>query len=70
MHKIYNNNNKTFIERTEYPRFRAEITFDCVVSDLENIEWIDEEPAPSEFMLIARLMREAGDYISNYNSIR
>lgn len=69
-HKIYSKNNKTFIERTEYPRFKAEITFDSPVSDLECIEWIDPEPDASEFMLIARIMREAGDYIANFNSSR
>lgn len=62
-HKIYEENGKLMIERLEYPRFKAEITFDSDMSDIENTVWIDKCNNP---LIVARAMREAGEYIWNY----
>lgn len=69
-HKIYTKGETTFIERLEYPRFKAEILFDAniAIGDIGTPVWIDTEPSAAEFMVIARVMGEAGDFIANYNS--
>jgi Helix-turn-helix. len=58
--KIYEKDDKTYIERLVSPRFVGEITFGAK-SDIENIEWID---SCVEVMTIARAMREAGEFIA------
>jgi len=58
--QIINKEGKTYIERLIYPRFKAEITFSTGVSDLENIVMIDQCNDP---VIMAKAMREAGDYI-------
>ena len=66
MYKITQSNNRTYVERTIAPRFKAEVTFSASSpSDLGPIQWIDPEPPASNFMQIARYMREAGDFIAN-----
>lgn len=58
--KIYNMNDVVKIEHLEYPRFVGDITFGDL-SDIENIQWIDNPG--TNVMNIAKLMREAGDFI-------
>ena len=55
---------KQYIERTSYPRFEAEISFNGIASDLEGVNFKDECSDPGE---IARAMSEAGDYIAKYS---
>ena len=62
--KIYTKNDKQIIERLVYPRFIGEITFNSPISDVENISMIDK---CDDIMLYAKAMREAGDYIINFN---
>lgn len=58
--KIYNETDVVKIEHLESPRFVGDIIFG-ELSDIENIEWIDNPGA--DVMNIAKLMREAGEYI-------
>lgn len=58
--KIYQENNNQVIERLIYPRFKAKITFNSDISDLEDVEMIDRCSDPTQ---MARAMREAGDFI-------
>jgi len=60
--KIYTKDNKQIIERLTYPCFIAEITFNNHASDLENIEFIDK---CNDFMQVAKVMREAGEFLHN-----
>lgn len=59
-YRIYKEGGDTFIERVAFPRFRGRITFGGVASDLEDVTFIDD---CADVMLIARIMREAGEYI-------
>jgi len=61
--KIYQDGDRQIIERLSYPRFKGVITFNNPLSDIEEIELLDETRDPS---VIARAMREAGDYLINY----
>lgn len=61
--KIYKQGDKQIIERLSYPRFKGVITFNNSLSDLEEIELIDKTKNPS---VIAKAMREAGDFLINY----
>lgn len=61
--KIYKQGDKQIIERLSYPRFKGVITFNNSLSDLEDIELIDKTKNPS---VIAKAMREAGDFLINY----
>ena len=58
-HKIYTENGKSYIERLDFPRFKAEITFGQF-SDLEKIELFDNTTDP---ILLAKIMREAADFL-------
>jgi hypothetical protein len=60
---IYQEVDRQIIERLYYPRFKGVITFNSPLSDIEEIELLDETNNPIE---IARAMREAGDFIINY----
>lgn len=61
--KTYKQGDKQIIERLSYPRFKGVITFNNSLSDLEDIELIDKTKNPS---VIAKAMREAGDFLINY----
>ena len=51
------------IKRQSYPRFKGEVTFNSSTSDIENIELLDEAIDPT---LLARAMREAGEFLLTY----
>ena len=61
--RIYQDGDRQIIERLTYPRFRGVITFNSPLSDIEEIELLDETIDPS---VIAKTMREAGDFLINY----
>ena len=58
--KIYEKDNKMFIERLSAPRFIGEITFKQG-SNIENIEWID---SCLDVSGIAKAIREAREFIA------
>ncbi|MPL74329.1 hypothetical protein SDC9_20201 [bioreactor metagenome] len=58
--KIYAEGSDKYIESLTYPRFRGKITFSGKLSDIENIEFFDQNVSVME---AARVMREAGEYI-------
>ena len=60
--KLYSEGDKQIIERLSYPRFKAEITFNSPTSDLENIQVLEDCKDP---LIMAKAMREAGDYLLN-----
>ena len=57
--KIYTKQGIQYIERLVFPRFIGEITFGKD-SDIENIQMIDK---CIDLMLLAKIMREAGEFI-------
>lgn len=59
--KIYQSGETQIIERLCYPRFKGVVTFGAL-SDIENIELIDQTTNPLE---IAKALREAGDFLLN-----
>lgn len=61
--KIHQDGDKQIIERLSYPRFTGEITFKGFFSDIENIELLDETTDPT---LLAKVMREAGEFLLSY----
>lgn len=61
--KIYQNGDRQIIERLTYPRFKGVVTFNGLLSDIEDIE-IDEDIIDAT--AIATALREAGDFIINY----
>lgn len=61
--KIYKKDDSTYIESLSFPRFKGKITFGQL-SDIEGIELIDKD---ADVMEMAKALREAGDYISNYS---
>ena len=61
--RIYQDGDKQIIERLSYPRFKGVITFNSPLSDIEDIELLDETRDPS---VIAKVMREAGEYLINF----
>ena len=61
--RIYQDGDRQIIERLTYPRFKGVITFNSPLSDIEVIELLDETRDPS---VIAKAMREAGDFLINY----
>lgn len=61
--RIYRQEGKQIIERLIFPRFIAEITFNSPVSDIENVKMID---TCTDVMMVAKAMREAGEYIYNF----
>jgi len=61
--KIHKDGDRQIIERLSYPRFKGVITFNSPLSDIEEIELLDETVNPLE---IAKAMREAGEYLINY----
>lgn len=61
--RIYQDGDRQTIERLSYPRFKGVITFNSPLSDIEDIELLDETRDPS---VIAKAMREAGDFLINY----
>lgn len=61
--RIYQEGDRQIIERLSYPRFKGVITFNNPLSDIEDIELLDEVINPSE---IAKAMREAGEYLMNF----
>jgi hypothetical protein len=58
--RIYQEGDRQIIERLSYPRFKGVVTFNSPLSD---IELLDETRDPS---VIAKAMREAGDFLINY----
>jgi len=61
--KIYQVGDKQIIERLSYPRFKGVITFNSSLSDIEDIELLDKTKNPT---VLARAMREAGEFLINY----
>ena len=57
--KIYTQGSDKFIESLSFPRFKGRITFGPL-SDIEDIELIDKDASVGD---IARVMREAGEFI-------
>jgi hypothetical protein len=62
--KIYQDGSKQIIERLSYPRFKGVVSFSGPISDIEEVELIDETREPS---VIAKALREAGEYLINQN---
>lgn len=58
--RIYDDAGYKMIEHLHYPRFKAKIKFRSSLSDLEDIEMIDDCKDPST---LARVMREAADFL-------
>jgi hypothetical protein len=63
--RIYQEGDRQIIERLAYPRFKAVVTFNSPLSDLEDIELLDPTRDPS---VIAKAMREAGDFLLSYKA--
>ena len=61
--RIYQDGDRQIIERLSYPRFKGVVTFNSPLSDIEGIELLDGTRDPS---VIAKAMREAGDFLINY----
>ena len=61
--RIYQDGDRRIIERLTYPRFKGVITFNSPLSDIEVIELLDGTIDPS---VIAKTIREAGDFLINY----
>lgn len=61
--RIYQDGDRQIIERLSYPRLKGVVTFSSPLSDIEEIELLDETRDPS---VIAKAMREAGDFLINY----
>lgn len=59
--KIYTQGSDQFIESLSFPRFKGRITFGPL-SDIEDIDLIDKNASVGD---MARVMREAGEYILN-----
>lgn len=59
--RIYTQGSDKFIESLSFPRFKGKITFGTL-SDIEDIDLIDKNASVGD---IARVMREAGEYILN-----
>lgn len=59
--KIYTQGSDKFIESLSFPRFKGKITFGAL-SDIEDINLIDKNASVGD---VARVMREAGEYIIN-----
>lgn len=57
--KIYEQGSDKFIESLSFPRFKGKITFGAL-SDIEDIDLIDKNASLGD---IARIMREAGEFI-------
>jgi len=60
--KIYQEGEKQIIERLIFPRFKGTITFD---NDLSNIEEIDVIDDCINVIELSKALREAGEYIVN-----
>lgn len=63
--KIYEENGKQIIERLIFPRFKGEIDFNSNLSDVNNIQMIDETIDALE---LSKSLREAGEFIINYKN--
>ena len=61
--KIYKQNGKSIIEHIEYPKLKGVITFNSPISDIEDIQMIYK---CDDVMMLARLMREAGEFIRDF----
>lgn len=61
--KTYLKEDKRIIERLSYPRFKGVVTYSGDLSDIEEIELLDDTTNPLE---LAKALREAGDYLTNY----
>lgn len=57
--KIYTQGSDQFIESLSFPRFKGKITFGPL-SDIEDIDLIDKNASVGD---MARVMREAGEFI-------
>lgn len=62
--KTYQEGDRHIIESLTFPRFRGIITFNNSLSDIEEITLIDQVVEP---MILARVMREAGEFLINQN---
>lgn len=61
--EVFESNGKTMIRRNKFPRFIGEITMGQL-SDIENVEWIDECP---DFMQVAKIMRLCSEFLRKSN---
>ena len=57
--KLYEENGKQVIERLVFPRFKGIVTMGQL-SDIEDVEWIDD---CTDAMELARTMRSAGEFL-------
>ena len=55
--RIYQDGDRQIIERLSYPRFKGVVTFNSPLSDIEEIELLDETRDPS---VIAKATYERG----------
>ena len=62
--KTYQEGDRHIIESLAFPRFRGVIAFNNSLSDIEEITLIDQVVEP---MILARVMREAGEFLINQN---
>lgn len=62
--KTYQEGDRRIIESLTFPRFRGIIAFNNSLSDIEEITLIDQVVEP---MILARVMREAGEFLINQN---
>lgn len=60
--EIYPESGRIMIRHNEFPRFVGEITFG-ELSDIENIIDLDK---CTDVQILAKTMREAGEFIANY----
>lgn len=63
--KIYQEGDRQIIESLIFPRFRGVVSFSSAVSDIGDITLIDQVVEP---MILARVMREAGEFLINQNN--
>ena len=63
--KVYEDAGNKIIEHLHYPAFKAKIKFDYGISDLDDIEMIDQCTDP---LTLAKVMREAADFLIDYNT--
>lgn len=59
-YRVYRDGERQIIERLSFPRFRGVVTFGGDLTDIEEVELLDKISDP---LLIAKVMREAGDYL-------
>jgi hypothetical protein len=64
--RLYEEKGKQIIERIVYPRFKAVVTMG-ILSDIEDIELLDD---CTDYTVLARAMRAAGEFLIKGSRIR